>query len=132
MKQLTTPVAIGAAILIGAAVAALVWLSPLGQPAEQHAKQTSPSGQTTGQARTEINYLAKPGITSLEQLKQEASDVVTKQSEYGEYVDSIEGHKGGEKGKYWSFYVDGSMSDVGADSYTQKGGEEITWKYQKL
>lgn len=88
--------------------------------------------QRPAKGRTEISYAAKPGITSLEQLRQEARDVVTQQSEYGEYVDSIEGHKGGDGGNYWSFYVDGAMSEVGAGSYTQKGGEEIVWKFQKL
>jgi hypothetical protein len=82
--------------------------------------------------RTEITYLASPGITSLEQLKDEASDVLTSQSEYGELVDSIEGHKGGTEGKYWSFYVNGEMAQVGAGSYVQKEGDFIEWKFQKL
>lgn len=87
---------------------------------------------TKTRTRTEITYTAKTGITSLEQLKDEADTVVVKDSEYGKYVDSIEGHVGGVDGKYWSFYVDGEMSEVGAGSYTQKGGEKIVWKYQKL
>lgn len=82
--------------------------------------------------RTVITYTAKAGDTSLVQLKREADKVVTQQSEYGEYVDSIEGHKGGTDGKYWSFYVDGEMASVGAGSYTQTGGEVIEWKFQKL
>jgi len=82
--------------------------------------------------RIEITYPAKAGETSLDQLKQEADNVITKQSAYGEYVDSIEGHKGGTDEKYWSFYIDGTMATVGAGSYTQKGGETIEWKFQKL
>jgi len=116
-----------------AAVSALIWTST-DQPANTAVDQSKQSGQsvTAQPARTEITYAAEPGITSLEQLKREASDVVTQQSEYGEYIESIEGYKGGDEGKYWSFYVDGVMSDVGAGSYTQKGGEEIVWKFQKL
>lgn len=94
--------------------------------------ETVAAVETQTRTRTEIAYTAKPGITSLEQLQDEADNVVVKDSEYGAYVDSIEGHVGGTDGKYWSFYVDGVMSDVGADSYTQQGGEEILWKFQKL
>lgn len=82
--------------------------------------------------RTEISYEAKPSMTSLQQLRDEVKDVTVTSSKYGEYVAAIEGHKGGDEGKYWSFYVDGKMSDVGAGSYVQKGGEKIVWKFQKL
>lgn len=86
----------------------------------------------TKAGRTELSYQATPGITSLEQLKQEAGDVITTQSKYGELVDSIEGHKGGTDGKYWSFYVNGEMAQVGAGSYMQQEGDLIEWKFQKL
>jgi len=89
-------------------------------------KQTKPADPTV------ISYTAKSGISSLAQLKQEAKGVVTVQSSYGEYVDTIGSHKGGTDGKYWSFYIDGKLSDVGAGTYIQKGGEKIVWKFQKL
>ena len=93
---------------------------------------TATSTQPQSRTRTEISYIAKPNMTSLAQLKSEADDVVIKHSQYGNYVDSIESHKGGsEGGKYWSFYINGKLSTVGADSYTQKGGEKIVWKIQK-
>jgi len=100
---------------------------------------TTPSGNqadtTPGPSTadpTDIRYTAEAGISSLAQLKQEAKDVVTVESSYGEYVDAIGTHKGGTDGNYWSFYVDGSLSEVGAGSYIQKGGEVIEWKFQKL
>ena len=100
---------------------------------EQASEQpTNSSKSETKPQRTEITYTANTGETSLEQLKKEADGVITKTSEFGEYVDTIEGHQGGTDGKYWSFYIDGVMSSVGADSYTQEGGETITWKFQKL
>lgn len=83
-------------------------------------------------ARTNITYTAKAGITSLQQLQNEADNVITKDSSYGQYVDAIEGHRGGTDGKYWSFYIDGTLSQIGADTYKQRGGEQITWKFQKL
>lgn len=95
---------------------------------------------TTTQSQTEnkkvdqttISYDAKPGITSLQQLKDENKGVVTESSQYGEYVSAIGDYKGGDDGKYWSFYVDGKLSDVGAGTYVQNGNEKIVWKFQKL
>ena len=102
---------------------------PPNQPAVS--EQSTPAAPTE-RTRTVITYTAKAGDTSMVQLKREADKVITQQSEYGEFVDSIEGHKGGTDGKYWSFYIDGEMASVGAGSYTQKGGEVIEWKFQKL
>lgn len=104
------------------------------QNTSQQTKSTTISKQaeSTARHRTDISYTAKAGITSLDQLKTEADSVVLKQSQYGEYVDSIEGSAGGTDGKYWSFYVDGAMSEAGAGTYIQKGGEQIEWKFQKL
>lgn len=82
--------------------------------------------------RTKISYQAQPGITSLAQLEKEASNIVIEESGYGKIVTSIEGHESGTDGKYWSFYVNGEMAQVGADAYTQKEGDFIEWKFQKL
>lgn len=83
--------------------------------------------------RTEISYRAKPGVSSLDQLKSEAKNVIiVENSEFGDYVDSIEGHKGSVNGYYWSFYINGEMAQVGAGTYIQKEGDLITWKYQNL
>ncbi len=109
---------------------AQIWLGTDNQPAKQPTdSKQAPAEQL---ANTEVSYIAEPGISSLDQLKKVANGLVTQQSEYGEYVDAMEGNKGGENGYYWSFYVDGAMSSVGAGSYVQQGGEEIVWKYQKL
>ena len=121
---------IAAALVLGGVTTALRIQS---QQTEQK-NQAADAKQAKAAAlhRTDITYTAKAGITSLDQLKTESKDVVTKQSTYGEYVDSIEGSVGGTNGKYWSFYVNGTMSEVGAGTYIQKGGEQIEWKFQKL
>lgn len=79
-----------------------------------------------------INYIGNKGETALAQLKRVAPNVATKQSSYGEYVDSIDGLKGGTDGKYWSFYINGSLATEGAGAYISKGGEIIEWKFEKL
>lgn len=94
--------------------------------------QRSPELVASETGRTEISYSATPGISALQQLRSEAEDVVVLESEYGQLIDSIEGHKGGADGKYWSFYVNGEMAQVGAGDYVQKKGDVIEWKFQKL
>jgi len=92
---------------------------------------TTPSNTaaTTTQQQTTITYTGIKGKTALAQLK-ELEQVTTKSSQYGEYVDSINGVQGGTNGKYWSFYVNSKLSDVGAGDYTATGGETITWKFE--
>jgi len=95
-------------------------------------QESAVRAEMPARTRTEITYTAYAGFTSLEQLQNEADDVIVKDSEYGKYVDSIEGHQGGVDSKYWSFYIDGELSQVGAGAYVQKGGEQIEWKFQRL
>lgn len=101
-------------------------------PAPASDSQQPAESATSEFGRTEISYEATAGITSLEQLKLEAEDVVVSESEYGELVESIEGHKSGTDGNYWSFYVNGEMAQVGAGAYVQEEGDVIEWKFQKL
>ncbi len=53
---------------------------------------------------------------------------------YGQYdsyfIDSIAGI-GGE-GKYWIYYVNGKMGEVGADKKIVKEGDEIEWKLEEF
>lgn len=123
-KWLVIVVAIIICALAGVGVYALV-------VADQHAKAPVVAATKPQPQQTTISYTAKAGMTALAQLKQVAS-VVTKTSSYGEYVDSIGGLKGGTDGKYWSFYIDGSLATEGAGAYTSKGGEKIEWKFEKM
>lgn len=107
------------------------WAVSAGQISQEPVAQNQPVDHTIA-GRTEITYGARAGITSLEQLRSEAKNVITTESEYGQLVDSIEGHRNGTDGKYWSFYVNGEMAQVGADAYTQKEGDLVEWKFQKL
>lgn len=79
-----------------------------------------------------VTYMGQKDKSALSQLKETTKNVATKASTYGEYVDSIGTQKGGTDGKYWSFYVDGKLSDVGAAAFIAKGGEKIEWKFEKL
>ncbi len=48
----------------------------------------------------------------------------------GFFVDEINGQKNA-KGFYWTLYVNGVYSTVGASQYVVKTGDVIEWKYEK-
>ena len=92
-------------------------------------KQAATSQNNSTAKSNIITYDGVEGKTALELLKAKAT-VVTQQSNYGEYVDSINGVKGGTDKKYWAFYVNGQLAQVGAADYATKNGDTITWKFE--
>jgi hypothetical protein len=104
--------------------------APTKDSAKVVSSQTSkPAADVAGAASTTVTYQGQDGKTALELLKQKAT-VVTKDSSYGPYVDSVNGVKGGEGGKYWTFYINGKMAQVGGNAYDTKGGDKIEWKFE--
>lgn len=93
---------------------------------------TNDSKVVEAETKDHISYEATTDGSALDQLQATNDSVVVIESELGKYVDSINDLAGGTDGKYWSFYVDGELADVGADAYELKGGELIEWKFQKL
>jgi hypothetical protein len=79
---------------------------------------------------TTVRFTAIADKTVLEQLRTQAGEVTVKDSSYGEYVEAIDGLKGGTDNKYWTYYVNGQMANIGAGEYVAKGGEEIVWKFE--
>jgi len=122
--KITKPMALVASVVViaGVGFGAAAWAPK--HPAAQSQTQTAPTAQTTS-----ISYSGQDGKTALELLKTKAN-VTTKDSSYGAYVDSINGVKGGTDGKYWTFYVNGAMSQQGAGDYQTKAGDSIEWKLQ--
>lgn len=84
---------------------------------------------TAEQTANIVKFTAESDKNILEQLASHAA-IQTKTSQFGTYVDAINGKHGGEEGKYWTFYVDGQMSQIGAEAYVTKGGEVIEWKFE--
>lgn len=79
---------------------------------------------------TEFKYQGEEGKNALEILKSKAS-VITKQYDFGELVTAINGTQGSGP-KYWSFYVNGKLSDEGAGTYVTHDSDNIEWKLQEL
>lgn len=128
MKTKTTLTAIFGAVLLAIGVTSIVLINLDDSPKNPPQKSEQKQAPTQEQVET-VRFVAEPDMNVLEQLTQHA-EVETKDSQYGAYVDSINGKKGGEGGKYWTFYVDGEMAQVGAEAYVTKGGEVIEWKFE--
>lgn len=79
--------------------------------------------------KEDITYKGITGKTALEILKAQHT-VVTKTYSFGELVESIDGVEG--KGpKYWTFYLNGKMAEVGAGSYQSQSSDTIEWKLEQ-
>jgi hypothetical protein len=93
-------------------------------------KSTTASSQSAvvKSATTDITYKGEDGQNALTLLKKYAQ-VQTKTSSIGEYVTAINGNDGGGS-KYWTFYVNGQESQVGAGAYVTKSSDQIEWKSQ--
>lgn len=115
-------------VVLGLGAGGAYWANHDNKPAKS---ATTASHQTTQKKKptTQVTYDGAEGQNALDLLKKHAT-VVTKDSSYGPYVDSINGVKGGEGGKYWTFYINGTQATVGAGTYTTKAGDKIEWKFQ--
>lgn len=77
---------------------------------------------------TELSYKGQEGRDALALLRQHAK-VATKHYSFGDQVVSINGTEGSGP-KYWTFYINGKMAEVGANSYITKNSDTLTWKLQ--
>ncbi len=87
------------------------------------------TAKTTKQNTEPVAYAGQEGKNALELLEQNAT-IVTKDSAYGKYVDTINGVQGGTDGKYWAFYVNDQLAQVGAADYATKATDKIEWKFE--
>lgn len=77
---------------------------------------------------TQISYSGQTGVDAFTLLKKHAT-VQAKHYSFGYLVTSIDGSAGNGP-KYWTFYVNGKESSVGASSYITKSSDTISWKLQ--
>ena len=115
-----------AAILVVASATAVLVLQ------NRDTEQPQDSSEQTGQVienSVDVSYTAKAGETVLDQLR-DVADIEVSSSSYGDIVSSINGTNSGDDGKYWLYYVNGEMANVGAAEYVTEGGELIEWKFE--
>jgi hypothetical protein len=126
-QKLIIGLIIALVLALGGAVAA-VKIAGSDNNAQNDQVQTDPAA-TEESSGPRVSFTAEAGKTVLEQLQAQA-DVVVQQSEYGPFVESINGVKSGDDNKYWVYYVDGEAATVGAGEYTTEGGETVEWKFE--
>ncbi|MFZ2969660.1 MAG: DUF4430 domain-containing protein [Minisyncoccia bacterium] len=51
--------------------------------------------------------------------------------DYGVFVESIDGIRNGDEGKYWQYYVNGSLGDVAADKKILQEGDRVEWRFEE-
>lgn len=47
------------------------------------------------------------------------------------FIESINGTKNGENGRYWQYYVNGKYADVGCSSYILHDYDTVEWRFEK-
>lgn len=118
-----------AAIVVASGITIAVLANQPGQGVTNNSQQQAELQPVAEQNENLVSFTAEAGKTILEQLQAKAT-VVVKESSFGPYVDGINGKAGGTDGKYWTFYIDGQMAQVGAGEYVASGGELIEWKFE--
>ena len=53
-------------------------------------------------------------------------------SSYGAFIEEIDGVRNDPKaGKYWLYYLNGKLANLGASSQKLSAGDKVLWKYEK-
>lgn len=73
-----------------------------------------------GEGETAMNLLSKASQANGIEIEYQEYD-------FGRFVQSI-GGKSGDSGRFWGFYINGEMADVGADSYVLLPGDVVEFR----
>lgn len=82
-------------------------------------------------SRENINYKCEKDKTAFDLLKKNSKSVETKDYSFGRLVTSINDIKGGQSGKYWTYFIDDKSATVSADNYKCQNNEKVEWKFGK-
>lgn len=52
--------------------------------------------------------------------------------DFGVFIESIGGVANGDEGKYWQYYVNGTLGEVAADKKVLKEGDGVEWRFEKV
>ncbi len=122
MSRATIQTSVIAAVVI-AALGFGSWAYVANSPSHKVSAITNAQHQTS-----QLSYHGQSGQTALALLKQHAN-VQTKHYSFGDMVTNIDGTPGTGP-KYWTLYVNGKQSQVGASAYVTKNTDTVTWKLQ--
>ncbi|MGE5392926.1 MAG: DUF4430 domain-containing protein [Candidatus Saccharibacteria bacterium] len=100
---------------------------------------TAPVGDQQNQAQTAgqqpqgsqtVSYEGQDGQTAMV-LLMARHDVATKDYSFGKMVTGIDGVTPDSR-HFWGFYVNGQLSQVGADAYVTKSTDRLEWKLEEI
>lgn len=132
MKKIIISLVVVLAVAAGATGLVLVKNKEPEQPQQsQQSTQSQQEAQEEQATESEISYKGVEGQNALELLKQ-SHEVETESYEgIGEMVTSIDG-TASDSTHFWSLYVNGQQSQVGASAYTTKDTDTIEWKLEEI
>ena len=86
-----------------------------------------PTVQQGSEAESTFSYEGREGVDALTLLEEQAEVEKTPQG----FVTAINGRKADEaKREFWSFYVNGEPSQVGAGEYETESADKIEWRIE--
>lgn len=115
-------VAAFAVVVVGGAGGGVAWHSQHHQTARPitHHQQSQP-----------IAYRGVQGKTALALLQQQHHVITKTYKDFGDMVTSIDGRAADSK-HFWSFYVNGKQSQVGAGAYQTQASDHLSWKLEAM
>lgn len=72
----------------------------------------------------------RENATVLDILKESGLKIETKDYDFGVIIESINGKKNGDGGKYWLYSINGKTPMVSADKYLIKEGDKVEFKFE--
>jgi len=52
--------------------------------------------------------------------------------DFGVFIESINGIKNGDEGKYWQYYINDKLGDSAADKKNLEDGDEVEWRFEEV
>lgn len=125
-RQKRIKLAIVSGILFAGIIVAMIFFSrPVASPSSSENTPTPTS--IASQSAQSITYQGKEGVDALTLLEEEWEVERTSAG----FVTAINGRKADDaKKEYWSFYVNGEPSQVGAAEYQTKNTDTIEWRIE--
>ena len=79
----------------------------------------------------ELNNISEKS-TVFDILKENIEIEYNNNYSYGVFVESINGIKNGDDGKYWQYYINNTLGDVAADKKILKEGDNVEWRFEEV
>lgn len=131
-KRLETIFILIVILVLGIAYGILSGANPRPSPSKTNDNnQAGLEAQSKLPDSSEIKYQGEDGKNALELLKAKYTVEVTSFGDLGEFVKSINGVSP-DSSHFWSFYVNGSQSQVGAQTYITKSSDTVEWKLEEI